>query len=56
MHAYHPWNVTLTSRLFPSGSLVVVRTIAIPTPPAGNWSMAWKPLFSVHLYCWGVEA
>ena len=34
MHADHPWDVTLTSRLFPSGSLTVVRTTAFPTPHA----------------------
>ena len=34
MHVDHPWDVTHTSRLFPSGSLVVVRTTAIPTPHA----------------------
>ena len=28
------WDVTLTSRLFPSGSLMVVRTTAFPTPHA----------------------
>ena len=31
MLADHPWDVTLTSRLFPSGSLMVVRTTAFPT-------------------------
>ena len=34
MHADHPWDVTLTSRLFPSGSLMVVRTTVSPTPHA----------------------
>jgi len=34
MHADHPWDVTLTSRLFPNGSLMVVRTTASPTPHA----------------------
>ena len=34
MHADHSWDVTLTSRLFPSGSLMVVRTTAFPTPHA----------------------
>ena len=34
MHPDHPWSVTLTSLFFPSGSLVVERTTAIPTPHA----------------------
>ena len=34
MHVDHPWDVTLTIRLFPSGSLMVVRTTAFPTPHA----------------------
>jgi len=34
IHADHPWDVTLTSRLFPSGSMMVVRTTAFPTPHA----------------------
>ena len=34
MHADHPWDVTLTSRLFPSGSLTVVHTTVFPTPHA----------------------
>ena len=34
MHADHPWDVTLTSRLFPIGSLIVVRTTVSPTPHA----------------------
>ena len=67
MHADHPWNVTLLSCLFPSGSLTVVRPTASSTPHAwalgdlglsltDNWSVAWKPPFSVHLYCWVAEA
>jgi len=31
MHANHPWDVTLMSHLFPSGSLMVVCTTAFPT-------------------------
>jgi len=34
MHADHPWDVTLTGHLFLSGSLMVVRTTAFPTPHA----------------------
>ena len=34
MNADHPWDVTLTGRLFPSGSLMVMRTTAFPTPHA----------------------
>ena len=34
MHAYHPWDVTFTSRVFLGGSLMVVRTTAFPTPHA----------------------
>ena len=34
MHADHPWNVTLTSRLFPSGSLIVAHPTASSTPHA----------------------
>ena len=37
MHADHPWDVTLTSHLFPSGSLMVVRTTTFPTPHA--WTL-----------------
>jgi len=67
MHADHPWDVTLTSRLFPSGSLIVAHTTVSSTPHAwtlgdlglsltNNWSVAWKPPFLVHLYCWVTEA
>jgi len=53
--------VTLTSRLFPSGSLIVAHPTASSTPLAwalrdlglsltDNWSVAWKPPFSTHLY------
>jgi len=67
MHADHPWDVTLTSRLFPSGSLTVVRTIAFPTPHAwtphdlgfpllvtGVW--LGNHLFRSIFYCRGAEA
>jgi len=34
MHVDHLWDVTYMSRFFPSGSLMVVRTTAFPTPHA----------------------
>jgi len=37
MHADHPWDMSLTIRFFPSGSLMVVHTTASPTPHA------WTP-------------
>ena len=55
MHADHPWNVTITSHLFSSGSLIVAHPTSF-TPHAwapgdlclsltDNWSVAWKPPF-----------
>ena len=66
MHAAHPWNVTLTSRLFPSGSLMVVHTTAFPTPHArtprdlgfsltDNWCVVWDPPLVAQLYCSGLD-
>ena len=37
MHADHSWDVTLTSRLFPSGSLIVAHPTASSTPHA--WAL-----------------
>jgi len=52
MHAAHPWNVTLTSRISSSGSLPVLRLNVSSTPHAwaprdlgfsltGNWCVVW---------------
>jgi len=58
MHVDHPWNVTLTSRLFPSGSLFVSHLPRHPHPMlphdlglslTDNWNVAWKSPFSAHL-------
>jgi len=51
-----PWDVALLGRLFPSGSLTVLRHKAPSTPHAripydlsfsltDNWNVAWKPPF-----------
>jgi len=41
MHADHPWNVTLTSRLFPRGSLIVAHPTASSTPPCTDPLWPW---------------
>ena len=64
MHADHPWIVTLTSRLFPSDSLIVAHPTALSTPHAWtlhdldfslteSWNVTWRPPFSAQLYCLG---
>jgi len=68
MHADHPWDVTLTSLLFPRGSLIVTCPTASSTPHAWTfcdldfsltecWNVAWKLpfFFQLSFTVWIVE-